>query len=72
MGSHAAPGVQTTMPVVPHAMPTATAAAQVPQPLDDVTPPSETLKPKAQRLLGWAPTRSWRDYLDSDGRTIVK
>jgi UDP-glucose 4-epimerase len=23
---------------------------------------------KAQRLLGWAPTRSWRDVLDDDGR----
>jgi UDP-glucose 4-epimerase len=23
---------------------------------------------KAQRLLGWTPTRSWRDYLDADGR----
>jgi len=27
---------------------------------------------KVRQLLGWAPTRSWRDYLDSDGRTIVK
>jgi hypothetical protein len=23
---------------------------------------------KAQRLLGWKPTRSWRDYLDENGR----
>ena len=23
---------------------------------------------KARRLLGWQPTRSWRDYLDEDGR----
>ena len=23
---------------------------------------------KAQRVLGWAPQRSWRDYLDADGR----
>jgi UDP-glucose 4-epimerase len=23
---------------------------------------------KAQRMLGWTPTRSWRDYLDADGR----
>jgi nucleoside-diphosphate-sugar epimerase len=23
---------------------------------------------KARRLLGWEPTRSWRDYLDTDGR----
>jgi UDP-glucose 4-epimerase len=22
---------------------------------------------KARRLLGWSPTRSWRDYLDQDG-----
>lgn len=27
---------------------------------------------KAQRLLGWTPKRSWRNYLDSDGRAIVK
>ena len=24
---------------------------------------------KAQELLGWRPTRTWRDYLDEDGRT---
>jgi nucleoside-diphosphate-sugar epimerase len=24
---------------------------------------------KAQRLLGWTPTRSWRDYLDEQGRS---
>jgi nucleoside-diphosphate-sugar epimerase len=24
---------------------------------------------KAHRLLGWTPKRSWRDYLDEDGRT---
>jgi len=23
---------------------------------------------KARRLLGWEPARSWRDYLDADGR----
>jgi UDP-glucose 4-epimerase len=23
---------------------------------------------KAERLLGWRPTRSWRDYLDEQGR----
>jgi UDP-glucose 4-epimerase len=23
---------------------------------------------KSRRLLGWEPTRSWRDYLDADGR----
>jgi nucleoside-diphosphate-sugar epimerase len=23
---------------------------------------------KAERLLGWRPTRSWRDYLDDEGR----
>jgi UDP-glucose 4-epimerase len=27
---------------------------------------------KAQRMLGWVPKRSWRDYLDSDGRAITK
>lgn len=27
---------------------------------------------KAQRLLGWAPTRSWRDYLDDDGRALAR
>ncbi|MBC7517821.1 MAG: NAD(P)-dependent oxidoreductase [Microbacteriaceae bacterium] len=25
---------------------------------------------KAQRMLGWQPKRSWRDYLDADGRTL--
>lgn len=25
---------------------------------------------KAQRLLGWTPTRSWRDVLDDDGRRL--
>ena len=25
---------------------------------------------KAHRLLGWAPKRSWRDYLDSDGKRL--
>jgi nucleoside-diphosphate-sugar epimerase len=25
---------------------------------------------KARRLLGWNPTRSWRDYLDEDGRAL--
>ena len=25
---------------------------------------------KARRLLGWTPKRSWRDYLDSDGRLL--
>jgi nucleoside-diphosphate-sugar epimerase len=24
---------------------------------------------KAERLLGWQPTRTWRDYLDEDGRS---
>jgi nucleoside-diphosphate-sugar epimerase len=23
---------------------------------------------KAERLLGWKPTRTWRDYLDDEGR----
>lgn len=27
---------------------------------------------KAHRLLGWQPKRSWRDYLDADGRTLQK
>ena len=27
---------------------------------------------KARRLLGWNPTRSWSDYLDSDGRALVR
>jgi UDP-glucose 4-epimerase len=25
---------------------------------------------KAQRMLGWAPKRSWRDYLDTEGRAL--
>jgi len=25
---------------------------------------------KARRLLGYAPTRSWRDYLDEGGRAL--
>jgi UDP-glucose 4-epimerase len=25
---------------------------------------------KARRLLGWEPTRSWRDYLDGEGRAL--
>jgi UDP-glucose 4-epimerase len=27
---------------------------------------------KARRLLNWNPTRSWRDYLDQDGRALVR
>jgi len=27
---------------------------------------------KAKKMLGWAPKRSWSDYLDSDGRALVK
>jgi UDP-glucose 4-epimerase len=27
---------------------------------------------KARRLLGWNPTRSWRDYLDEDGRALQR
>ena len=27
---------------------------------------------KAQRMLGWKPTRSWRDYLDADGKAISR
>jgi nucleoside-diphosphate-sugar epimerase len=26
---------------------------------------------KARELLGWQPTRSWRDYLDADGRRLA-
>ena len=32
------------------------------------TPRSGIDSSKAQRLLGWSPTRSWRDVLDDDGR----
>ncbi|MFD1722889.1 NAD-dependent epimerase/dehydratase family protein [Amnibacterium endophyticum] len=27
---------------------------------------------KARRLLGWTPKRSWRDYLDADGRALQR
>jgi UDP-glucose 4-epimerase len=27
---------------------------------------------KARRLLGWAPTRSWRDYLDAEGHALPR
>lgn len=27
---------------------------------------------KAQRMLGWTPTRSWRDYLDVDGTALPR
>jgi nucleoside-diphosphate-sugar epimerase len=27
---------------------------------------------KARRLLGWAPTRSWRDYLDAEGQALPR
>ena len=27
---------------------------------------------KAQRLLGWTPRRSWKDYLDAEGRSISR
>lgn len=27
---------------------------------------------KAQRMLGWKPKRSWRDYLDADGKALQK
>ena len=36
-----------------------------PLPRDDA---SGTGIAKARRVLGWEPTRSWRDYLDDDGR----
>ena len=31
---------------------------------------SGTSAAKAERMLGWQPTRSWRDYLDEDGRPL--
>ncbi|HEX8094422.1 NAD-dependent epimerase/dehydratase family protein [Jatrophihabitans sp.] len=31
---------------------------------------SGTSAAKAERLLGWQPTRSWRDYLDDDGQPL--
>ncbi|HEX8766860.1 MAG TPA: NAD(P)-dependent oxidoreductase [Jatrophihabitans sp.] len=31
---------------------------------------SGTSAAKAERLLGWQPTRSWRDYLDEDGKPL--
>ncbi|MCW2777862.1 MAG: nucleoside-diphosphate-sugar epimerase [Frankiales bacterium] len=27
---------------------------------------------KARRMLGWTPTRSWRDYLDADGQLLER
>lgn len=27
---------------------------------------------KAQRMLGWTPKRSWRDYLDADGKALPR
>ncbi len=41
-------------------------------PLHDVARPdaSGISSAKAQRLLGWAPTRSWRDWLDAHGRAL--
>ena len=30
--------------------------------------PRRSRRAKAERLLGWKPTRSWRDYLDDEGR----
>jgi hypothetical protein len=27
---------------------------------------------KAKRLIGWEPKRTWRDYLDDQGKTKVK
>lgn len=41
------------------------------RPLDRVDASGIT-SAKAQRMLGWTPTRSWRDYLDSNGRALVK
>ena len=33
---------------------------------------SGTSSEKARRMLGWTPTRSWRDYLDADGKAISR
>jgi nucleoside-diphosphate-sugar epimerase len=33
---------------------------------------SGTSAAKAERLLGWRPTRSWRDYLDEDGQPLPR
>ena len=27
---------------------------------------------KAQRMRGWTPKRSWRDYLDTDGKALPR
>ncbi|SDK79715.1 hypothetical protein SAMN05216282_11381, partial [Cryobacterium psychrotolerans] len=27
---------------------------------------------KAQRMLGWTAKRSWRDYLDADGKALPR
>lgn len=27
---------------------------------------------KAQRMLGWNPKRSWRDFLDVEGRALAQ
>ncbi len=32
---------------------------------------SGTSAAKAERLLGWQPTRSWRDYLDPTGQPLT-
>jgi len=36
----------------------------------DRTDASGISSAKAQRMLGWTPKRSWRDYLDAEGHTI--
>ena len=38
----------------------------------DRTDASGISSAKAQRMLGWAPKRSWRDYLDADGRALSR
>ncbi|HEY0578809.1 MAG TPA: NAD(P)-dependent oxidoreductase [Pseudonocardia sp.] len=42
--------------------------------LRDLTRPdaSGISSEKAKRLLGWKPTRSWRDYLDETGKSLAK
>ena len=42
--------------------------------LRDLTRPdaSGISSEKAKRLLGWKPTRSWRDYLDENGTALAR
>lgn len=38
----------------------------------DRTDASGISSAKAQRMLGWTPKRSWRDYLDADGKALPR